>query len=990
MKRFLSSLLPRSLAGRFFGLCALSVALTAAIGLGLFYRLQFAEHVEASTLMANALEQVLVQSIADSAVIGDYDTIDKTLQKVITRSPFSMASFSDLKGGKIRTESSVDLINPAPNWLVEKLDSELPPIVRVISVGGRDYGVLRMNFDAERVAADIWSLMRTALMVAALGMVLGLTLIGYPLVRWMRNLDRMGSFEEKLREGEIDPDAVLSADAPVEIRRAFDVLSRTAASLQAQRGRAEVTLQAIADGVLSIDAGGQVIFANPAAADMLGRSAADLFGKSVEEVLPGTGGDEALQAGWRNRRISMAMGQRESDAPSGPIRIFDTSLAPIRIGSDEPIGFVLVCRDVSDEQRIQDEMQIQAQSKQATLDSLRGVLRGLVPASVLPRLDRDNEDIGAMSRWVSDLVYEREASREELVRAKSAAEASNQAKTEFLANMSHEIRTPMNAIIGLSDLVMGTPLEPTQREHLQLVRSSADTLLSIINSILDFSKIDANQVELESIAFDLRATVASVVAALLPGAAAKGLKLEARIAPDVPEAVVGDSVRLGQVLTNLISNAIKFTERGSVSVLLDADDAPQDQLRLRFKVVDTGIGVPPEKVDRIFEPFSQADTSTTRVYGGTGLGLTISRRLVMQMGGELRLRSRVGVGSTFGFEILVSPATAAMVPAPAAPQAAALPTLDSLRVLLVEDHPVNQKLATAILNNEGHTVEVAANGEEGLARLRAGQFDLVLMDIQMPVLDGLQATMQIRAEEHGSARRIPIIAMTANALIGDRERCLAAGMDDYVSKPFRKAELFAAMARAIAAVGSATSPASPALDRAGSRRGADLHIASSSAMPSDIPMTSSAVEPQAARPGSMTAAEQPRVDYAAVLAGADQDIIEIIGALFLEQYPGSIAEIEEATAERDRVRLARSAHTLKGLFRTFAAEIPADFAAAIEASAKASDTVAHHDFGPAIGLLKREGEHFCEALAAHLAAHLVASPTAIALSEGGSQPSAAR
>jgi len=961
MKRFLSSLLPRSLAGRFFGLCALSVALTAVIGLVLFYRLQFAEHVEASSLMANALEQVLVQSIADSAVIGDYDTIDKTLKKVITRSPFSVASFSDLNGGKIRTESSVDLAHPGPSWLVERLDSELPPIVRVISVGGRDYGVLRMSFDAERVAADIWSLMRTAMMVAAVGMILGLTLIGYPLVRWMRNLDRMGAFEEQFQEGEINPDAVLSADAPVEIRRAFDVLSRTAASLQAQRGRADVTLQAIADGVLSIDAAGQVIFANPAAADMLGRSAADLFGKSVEEVLPGTGGDEALQAGWRNRRISMRMGGSESDAPSGPIRIFDTSLAPIRLGSDEPIGFVLVCRDVSDEQRIQDEMQAQAQSRQATLDSLRGVLRGLVPASVLPRLDRDNEDIGAMSRWVSDLVYEREASREELVRAKSAAEASNQAKTEFLANMSHEIRTPMNAIIGLSDLVMGTPLEPTQREHLQLVRSSADTLLSIINSILDFSKIDANQIELESIAFDLRATVASVVAALLPGAAAKGLKLEYRIAADVPEAVVGDSVRLGQVLTNLISNAIKFTERGSVSVLVDADDAPQGQLRLRFKVVDTGIGVPPEKVDRIFEPFSQADTSTTRVYGGTGLGLTISRRLVMQMGGELQLRSRVGVGSTFAFEILVSPATAAMVPAEALPPTE-LTKLDSLRVLLVEDHPVNQKLATAILKSEGHSVEVAANGEEGLARLRAGQFDLVLMDIQMPVLDGLQATMQIRADEQGSARRIPIIAMTANALIGDRERCLAAGMDDYVSKPFRRAELFSAMTRAMAAVGSA---ASPALNRA--------------------------AEPQAAMPVSvsmaMPAAAPPRVDYAAVLAGADQDVIEIIGALFLEQYPGNIAEIEEATADRDRVRLARIAHTLKGLFRTFSAETPADFAAAIEASAKAGDTSPDHDFGPAIGSLKREGRHFCEALAVHLAA----SPSAAAaLTEGSSQPSAAR
>ena len=978
MKRFLSSLLPRSLAGRFFGLCALSVALTAVVGLVLFYRLQFSEHVESSTLMANALEQVLVQSIADSAVIGDYDTIDKTLKKVITRSPFSMASFNDLNGGKIRTESAVEMANPAPEWLVKRLDDELPPIVRVISVGGRDYGVLRMNFDAARVAADIWSLMRTALMVAGLGMFLGLTLIGYPLVRWMRNLDRMGSFEEQLHEGEIDPDAMLSADAPVEIRRAFDVLSRTAASLQAQRGRADVTLQAIADGVLSIDAGGQVIFANPAAADMLGRSAADLFGKSVEEVLPGTGGNEALQAGWRNRRISMAMGGRESDAPDTALRIFDTSLAPIRLGSNEPIGFVLVCRDVTDEQRMQDQMRAQAQSRQATLDSLRGVLRGLVPASVLPRLDRDSEDIGAMSRWVSDLVYEREASREELVSAKSAAEASNRAKTEFLANMSHEIRTPMNAIIGLSDLVMSTPLQPTQREHLQLVRSSADALLSIINSILDFSKIDANQIELESIAFDLRATVASVVAALSPGATAKGLELALRIAPGVPEAVVGDSVRLGQVLSNLVSNAIKFTNRGSVTVVVDVCDARPGLLGLQFKVIDTGIGVAPEKIERIFEPFSQADSSTTRVYGGTGLGLTISRRLVTQMGGELRLRSTLGVGSTFSFEIVVAPATAGMLP-PEPVSQGELRKLDALRVLLVEDHPVNQKLAAAILTGEGHAVEIAGNGAQGLARLRAGQFDLVLMDIQMPVLDGLQATLQIREDEQGTGRRIPIIAMTANALIGDRERCLAAGMDDYVSKPFRRGDLLAAMARATA------TPTAAAPERPGTPQQAD-HCTIS---PSVTPMASTSASLPAATTVAGVAPVAPvaPVDYAAVLSSADQEIIEIIGALFLEQYPANIAEIEQAAADRDRVRLARGAHTLKGLFRTFAAALPAEFAAALEASAKAGDGTPNDDFGPAIGSLKREGATFCEALAAYMAGE---PQTATAVAEGARPLSAAR
>ncbi|MEO5371746.1 MAG: PAS domain S-box protein [Magnetococcus sp. DMHC-1] len=406
----------------------------------------------------------------------------------------------------------------------------------------------------------------------------------------------------------------------------------------------------------------------------------------------------------------------------------------------------------------------------------------------------------------------RKAVEQALVDAREAADQANRMKGDFLANMSHEIRTPMNAIMGMTHLALQTHLTDKQREYLKKIQYSSRNLLGIINDILDFSKIDAGKLTMENIVFRLDEVLDHLAGMLGVKAEEKKLALHISCPDSVPNRLVGDPLRLGQILINLGNNAVKFTEQGQILIAVEQPDTADQKVQLRFTVQDTGIGMTREQQTRLFQPFIQADTSTTRRYGGTGLGLSICKRLVSLMGGDIQVASQPGIGSTFHFTAWFgcAPPTADTADKPAPRQfpksgrcpartrdGEAIHGILGAHVLLVEDNPLNQQVATELLEANGLFVTLARNGTESLQHIEKQQFDLVLLDIQMPDMDGY--TVARRMRQHPQCKTLPILAMTAHAMAGDREKCLAAGMDDHIAKPIDPDLLFAALTTWIAA-----------------------------------------------------------------------------------------------------------------------------------------------------------------------------------------------
>jgi two-component system, sensor histidine kinase and response regulator len=986
----------------------------AACGVVLLYSMLRGEIADNQATLREKLDEEMRfarPAMTGPAVVGDYSVIEQMVKARARHPDIARFAWIDNSGHAVAA-SGPRIKVEAPGWFINWLALPSLEQSQPLEVGGEKYGTIVLQLDPATSINKLWRGFWEMLSILLLGA--GLTL-GVTLVVLRGSVQPLRALAASARRfGQGDYGVRISLVGPPETAQCIQAFNRMAENIEtllASLRRSEdqnrllaMQVEQSSDAIFSCDQTGLVTSWNQGATRLYGYAAADALGRPRDELelldrRDPLGAEAASPAG----AATLASMEARAKTKSGQFVEVSVVVTPLSDDAGHPLGELSVVRDIS-------------------------------------------------------VLKEKEA----------AAQAANRAKSDFLATMSHEIRTPMNGVIGMTALLLDTSLTPEQREYAETVHRSGEALLTIINDILDFSKIEAGRLDLEPVPFALRETLADLLKTVAPLAHGKGLELAYEIRAEVPDELVGDTGRLGQVLLNLVGNAIKFTERGEVAVRVDAETVTPDTVALRVAVEDTGIGIAADKCEIVFDAFAQADASTTRRFGGTGLGLAICRRLVEQMLGRIWLDSEPGRGSTFHFTVLLPRARGPVPQQVAAPpralrglsvlavddnatnrrllaallsawgvdatimadgrsalaaleQARAsgrmfrlvlldarMPDLDGfavaewirnepglagvtvmlltsdvmsgdiarcreagivrylvkplkpsellnamllglgqsaetvprvepdepdaegpshrLHVLVAEDNAVNQLLIVRLLKKLGHTPVLANNGQEAVDAYGTHSFDVVLMDVQMPVMDGLVATATIREREarHPERRRLPIVALTAYALRGDRERCLAAGMDDYLTKPVKPAELAAALDWVCGADRPVPAPETPAPASPAALAGFDLATA---------------------------------LDH----ADGDRELLDELLIIFAQDAPGQMDAIRRAIDRGDAPELMRGAHTLKGSLRVLGATTAASVAQDLEARGRVGDMSGVCDVA---ATLDRQLEHILQSVLA--------------------------
>ena len=977
----------------------LAVGVAIVVGGGVQTALLLAEgRAEHSARLQREQKEMLVflaPLVADQALVGEYEAVSQLLKNQVRRGEVDRFKWTDRDGKTLVAQDVPDPLE-APKWFVSVAAIDHAEQTIDVTAGGVGYGTLSADMTPVKAQNRLWHQFVKQLQIVAVTLFLMLQFIWLifrgnlgTLRMLAEGANRFSQGDHAVRiEPEGAPEVALAAEAFNNMANNIESLIASLAKSESKNKLLATIVEQSSEAIWTKDLGGNITSWNSGAATMFGYRAEDVLGRSLTL---GESTREEEQA--RIKRLlageKFSYDARAKTKSGSPIDI-QVAVAPLLDDANRCIGSIAVARDVTQHKRSEEALRL----------------------------------------------------------AREAAEAANHAKSSFLARMSHEIRTPMNGVLGMTELLLETGLTGTQRKYAETVQLSGKTLLGIINDLLDFSKIEAGKLELEKLDMDVRRTMEDIVDLLAERAHAKGLELACSIPPNLPTHVRGDPLRLGQILTNLLGNAIKFTDEGSVVIGVRPLAETASHVTLRFEVRDTGVGISAEAQSRIFEEFAQADGSTTRKHGGSGLGLAISKQLVEMMGGGIHVESELGKGSTFWFTAelekqtavrgdaaaplglltgaralvvesnavnrdillaqmsnwqmstkvaetpkqaieLLAEAAARSVPYDIAIIDLGLPGADSLelartvrsrgdiakvrlvmltrrhidvrnardagfdaclvkpvrqtvlyeclvnvlsgraldtvatpasaapvsrapaglrgRILLVEDNLINQQVALGILQIQGYSVTVANNGREALDAHGQGGFDLILMDCHMPEMDGFEATVEIRKREQASGKRLPIIALTANAMAQDREECLNAGMDDHLAKPFSMQTM------------------QDMLDRW-------------------MPRASAEPVQTAASPISNGAADDDVIDrqvldqLSALRINGKPELLARTINLYLVESPKLVHKLKQAAAANNALEIARSAHSLKSCSANVGARMLSRYCSDIEASARRADT----------------------------------------------------